>query len=162
MDPMYGKNGPGSMRIMPLSPDCVLPCKAAGMIVWCQNKMLMIDRRVGSLGRACPAGHLDGDESAIACAARELFEETGLLIHPSHSRLLLHKNIFGNHCGRGAKDHEWSVSEADLGDVDFPPIELREPTKHCGIDWFKPNELENIEMEVVWRLILQRLQIIGR
>lgn len=163
MDPMREESLPGSMHISLLAVGHGLPCKAAGVIVLCQKKILMVDRRVGTLGRACPAGHLDGGESAAMCASRELFEETGLLIHPkANLHLLIHKNILGNHCGRGAQDHEWFVFEHNLGDIDLPSVELREPAKHCGIGWFAPSELENIELEAVWRLILKRLQIIGR
>ncbi|MEK7640846.1 MAG: NUDIX domain-containing protein [Patescibacteria group bacterium] len=161
MDPMKGKNLPGSMEIHPIYLD--LPCKAAGVIVRCQGKILMVDRRVGTLGRACPAGHLDAGESAAECASRELFEETGLLLHPKADlKLRLNKNVFGNHCGRGEQNHEWSVFEANLGDEDFPRIELREPKKHCGIGWFLPSELTNVELEVVWRLFLKKLLIINK
>ena len=141
----------------------VLACKAAGMIVHCQRKILMVDRRVGTLGRACPAGHLDNGETAARCATRELFEETGLLLHlPMNCRPVLHVNVLGNGCGRGAEDHEWSVFRAELGPTAFPYVELREPTKHCGIGWFTPAELEGMEVEPVWRLFLQELRIIKR
>lgn len=48
------------------------------------GKVLMINRRKSWKGWAFPGGHLERDESVLACVKRELFEETGLTIEDIH------------------------------------------------------------------------------
>lgn len=48
------------------------------------GKVLMINRRKSWKGWAFPGGHLEHNESVLACVKRELFEETGLVIEDIH------------------------------------------------------------------------------
>lgn len=48
------------------------------------GKVLMINRWKSWNGWAFPGGHLERDESVLACVKRELFEETGLTIEDIH------------------------------------------------------------------------------
>lgn len=51
---------------------------SVGMIVWKDDKILLIERMKYPFGFACPAGHVDGDASYEESAKRELQEEVGL------------------------------------------------------------------------------------
>ncbi|MEK7192043.1 MAG: NUDIX hydrolase [Patescibacteria group bacterium] len=146
------------------------PCKAAGIIVRSkEDKTLFVDRRKGTLGWACPAGHLETDYSDVFekdffedpahCAWRELREETAVVLPAYPTILKLHANIAYNTCGRpaGQDGHEWYVYYSE---VDDDHVELKEPDKHRGIGWFKRQEIQALELEPVWRLILNHLQII--
>ena len=50
------------------------------MYVWENDRLLLIERRKGTLGFAPPAGHVDGDPTFETAASRELYEEVGLTV----------------------------------------------------------------------------------
>lgn len=52
--------------------------KSVGMIVWRNDKLLLIERKKPPFGFAPPAGHVDDDKSFEVAAKRELKEEVGL------------------------------------------------------------------------------------
>ncbi len=51
---------------------------SVGMLVWKDEKLLLIERRKFPFGFAIPAGHVDGDSTFEDAAIRELREEVGL------------------------------------------------------------------------------------
>lgn len=133
-------------------------CPCVGVVVKYNDKILMLDRRKGVLGWACPAGHRNVGEFPLDCVARELHEETDIQAKGKSMPYLLGADI-NNECGRGAKLHTWFVYELE---VDSPRVVLKEPDKHKGIGWFSPKELEAMNLEPVWRLILKHLKIIKK
>ncbi len=134
-------------------------CSCVGVIVRHRGKVLMLDRLKGVPGWACPAGHRDPGEFPLDCARRELFEETDLDLATSHSeRLVLHTEI-NNVCSRGATSHVWHVYIAEMGDAYF---KLKEPSKHRDMNWFSPEQLEEMRLEPVWRLILEEVGILRK
>lgn len=52
--------------------------KSVGMLVWRDDKLLLIERKIIPFGFAPPAGHIDEDDSFENAAKRELEEEVGL------------------------------------------------------------------------------------
>lgn len=139
-----------NIRVSP--PSGKLPCKAVGIIVFNkEGKMLLLDRRKGFLGWACPAGHLDPGEHELVAAKRELFEETGLVVGGNDFLKLVLWADINNPCSRGAEAHEWWIYVMRT-DNDY--VELKEPDKHKGIGWFAPDEADVLDLEPVWRLAL--------
>ncbi len=133
-------------------------CSCVGVIVRHNGKILMLDRLTGALGWACPAGHRNPREFPLDCAKRELFEETDVDIDKSRNvRLLLHSEI-NSPCNRGAASHVWYVYVAEVGS---PYFKRKEPTKHRDMNWFTPEELAKMNLEPVWRLILEEVGILN-
>ncbi|MEK7520834.1 MAG: NUDIX hydrolase [Patescibacteria group bacterium] len=131
-------------------------CKSVGMIV--KNKdgeIALLDRRKEVLGWACPAGHIDSEEGAEVWRDRELAEETGIAVR-GEMALVLHADI-NNACKRGFDEHEWFIYAAE---AESDRLELKEPENHKGIGWFKPEEIRHLELEPVWRAILERAGVI--
>ncbi|MCC9659879.1 NUDIX hydrolase [Pseudoalteromonas sp. MB41] len=63
------------------------PHVTVAAIVTCQNKFLLVKERDKHTGEICynqPAGHLEAHETVSEAASRELYEETGLTLSPSH------------------------------------------------------------------------------
>ncbi|MFH1662060.1 MAG: NUDIX hydrolase [Candidatus Falkowbacteria bacterium] len=69
-----------------------------------ENQILMIDRKNFPFGWACPAGHVDKDETAEQALIREVKEETGLNV--KKYKLLLHEFVEWNECKSGIKGHD--------------------------------------------------------
>ncbi|MDP3999107.1 MAG: NUDIX hydrolase [bacterium] len=137
-------------EVMVTPPTGKLPCKAVGIIVINEKgEILLLDRRKGTPGWACPAGHVEPGEHELVTAKRELFEETGVQANDS-MKLVLWADI-NNPCNRGAKAHEWWIYTMV---VDHDLAELKEPKSHKGIGWFELAEAEALEIEPIWRLVL--------
>lgn len=51
---------------------------SVGMLVWQNDKLLLIERKKFPFGFAPPTGHVDGDVDFVTSAKRELSEEVGL------------------------------------------------------------------------------------
>ncbi|MDO8467241.1 MAG: NUDIX hydrolase [bacterium] len=135
-------------------------CPCSGVIVRHRGKILMLDRLKGVLGWACPAGHRDSEEFPLDCAKRELFEETDIdLAKARNLGLVLHSEISNNACGRGANSHVWHVYSLEVNDDYF---KLKEPTKHSDMNWFSPEEIAKMNLEPVWRLILEEVGILKK
>lgn len=109
---------------------------SVGMLVWKENKLLLIERRREPFGFAVPAGHVDGDVTFEAAAIRELEEETGL---QTESLELLTEGRKDNFCRRdGGSWHFWKLyTIISKGEVNPSKIE----TKRIG--WYSVDEIND-------------------
>lgn len=81
--------------------------RSVGMLVWKDDKLLLIERKKPPFGFAPPAGHLDDDASFEKAAKRELEEEVGL---KAKSLELLIEGKKANPCRRqGGSWHYWKI-----------------------------------------------------
>ena len=141
------------LEFLPLSND-EKTCRSAGMIVRNPDgEILLLDRRNGVLGWACPAGHVESEEGTLDCALRELTEETGIQLELKNVTDLFLEQYINNSCNRGASGHNWTIYIANTPN---DRIILKEPDDHKGIGWFKLEELEYLQLEPVWKIILDR------
>jgi ADP-ribose pyrophosphatase YjhB (NUDIX family) len=80
---------------------------SVGMIVWQEDKLLLIERARKPFGFAPPAGHVDADILFEDAAKRELYEEVGLT---AVSLKFLKEGRKENHCRReGGTWHQWKI-----------------------------------------------------
>jgi len=85
--------------------------KSVGMLVWRDDKLLLIERKKPPFGFAPPAGHVDGDKSFEAAAERELKEEVGLKTNGIELLIEGRKN---NLCRReNGSWHYWKIYKID-------------------------------------------------
>lgn len=96
---------------------------------------LLLGKRKGSHGAgeyASPGGHLEHGESFAACAAREVMEETGIVIgEPRFLRIMNVMDYAPKHYVDIAFVAEWVSGEP----------EVREPTKVETWDWYSVDAL---------------------
>lgn len=148
--------------------------KSVGMLVWKNNKILLIERMKFPFAFAPPAGHLDGNESFEEMAKIELFEETGLV---AKSLKLLIEGRKENPCRRtDGSWHYWQIFEVQVeGEINrslsetkqikwVSIEELRQLAKRTeGYQAGKISEADwktNPGLEPVWREWLSELKII--
>lgn len=117
----------------------VEPCNntSAGILVWRNHQLLLIERRKPPYGWAPPAGHVDDGETYLQAAHRELFEEVGL-----EARFM--RRLFAgrcqNRCRRPGGDfHHWQVFEASC---DGEPVRSEDETR--SIRWVTRDELDEL------------------
>lgn len=80
---------------------------SVGMLVWQDDKLLLIERKRTPIGFAPPAGHVDGDLDFLIAAKRELKEEVGLDAQTIELAIEGRKD---NPCRRvGGTWHKWKV-----------------------------------------------------
>lgn len=111
------------------------PLIGVAVVVYRDDKFLL-GKRKNSHGAGCwqfPGGHLEFNESIEACAAREIFEETGVTI--KNVRFATFTNdIFEN-------EHKHYVTLFVIGDHDSGEAEVKEPEKCEEWGWFYPEDL---------------------
>lgn len=85
---------------------------SVGMMVWKDDKLLLIERGKQPFGFAIPAGHVDGDKTFGEAALRELKEEVGL----EGAKLeLLAEERKENPCRReGGTWHHWKIYKVQV------------------------------------------------
>lgn len=80
--------------------------KSVGIVVWKDDKLLMIERKKYNPGFAIPAGHQDGDDSRTT-AIKELSEEVGLFAEDLKEEFI---ETFQNTCKReNGTHHQWTI-----------------------------------------------------
>ncbi|EKE21166.1 MAG: hypothetical protein ACD_7C00319G0001 [uncultured bacterium] len=84
---------------------------SVGMLVWKEEKLLLIERKKFPFGFAPPAGHVNGDTSYEEAAERELGEEVGL---KSLNLEMLVEGKKENYCRReDGSWHYWKIYKAE-------------------------------------------------
>lgn len=147
---------------------------SVGILVFKDDKLLLIERKLFPFGFAPPAGHIDQHGSPEQAAKDELQEETGLITDAVKLKTEGKKN---NHCRRLNGDwHYWYVYTAEAnGEVKGNPDE----TKKVG--WYSVDQISLLAqrtqqylsgkisekdwedspgLEVVWLEWLKQLKII--
>ena len=122
-------------------------------VILIKNNNVLLGKRLNSHGSgtwAFPGGHLEFNESVEDCAAREVFEETGLSI----------KNIqqaaFTNDLFKKENKHYITLfvtAEFKAGD-----LQLKEPEKCSEWKWFKWDELPRPLFLSLENLLIQRFR----
>jgi len=102
---------------------------SVGMLVWKNDKLLLIERAKFPFGFAVPAGHVDGDPTFEESAKRELLEEVGL---KAINLELVVEGKKENHCRR--KDgtwHYWKIYKIETdGDINRSEDETKQAGWH--------------------------------
>ena len=110
---------------------------SVGMLVYKHGDLLLIERKLFPFGFAPPAGHVDGDPTFEAAAARELSEEVGL---KANKLELVIEGRQDNHCKREDGNwHYWKIYQI-LADGDLQPSP--DETKQAG--WFSHDQIEKL------------------
>lgn len=109
---------------------------SVGIIVWRQGCLLLLERQKFPYGMACPAGHVEANETYAQAAARELAEETGLVA--VSLRPVAQGKRF-NRCRRPGGDwHVWWVYEAQVDEAQ--PLRWNaDESKRLG--WYAPEQV---------------------
>lgn len=109
---------------------------SVGILVWRDNKLLLIERKRKPIGFAPPAGHADGDSPEDA-AKRELKEEVGL---EANNLQLLAEGRKENKCRReDGTWHYWKIYRAEAqGEVKRNDEETKQA------NWFGKTELQKL------------------
>ena len=119
---------------------------SVGMLVWQNDQLLLIERKIPPFGFAPPAGHVDGDDSFETAAKRELQEEVGL---DTVSLKLLIEGKKDNVCSRQDGGwHNWKIYQMETsGDIN----RSEEETKQAG--FYDKNSLLALaqKTEQYWR-----------
>lgn len=85
--------------------------KSVGILVWKNNKLLLIERKLFPFGFAPPAGHVDNKGTFENAAKEELEEEVGL---KATKLKLVGEGRKENKCRRsGGNWHYWKIYEAE-------------------------------------------------
>lgn len=105
-------------------------------VIIVRDGLVLLGQRIGSHGAgtwALPGGHLEFGESVVACAAREVREETGLELQAMHPGPYTN-DVFASE-GKHYVTH-FVVAHSDLGQP-----QVCEPHKCAGWQWFRWSEL---------------------
>jgi 8-oxo-dGTP diphosphatase len=111
------------------------PLIGVGVLVWREKQILLGERTVSgeSMCWQFPGGHLENGESVIACAQREVSEETGLQI-----KNLCHLGFTDKPFSAGGKKYVTLLVSCDYSSGEAQALE---PDKCPGWKWFDYNDL---------------------
>ncbi len=129
-----------------------------GVLLINNQNQILIGCRSDNNEWCIPGGSLEVGENLVECAARELYEETGIIVDKSDLHLnsaeVLKKPIIKN----GRRIHVVSISywANKYNDIDFE-IDSREYTKYAWLSREEIEALDNIteytklELAIYWR-----------
>lgn len=123
---------------------------SAGAIIEQDGKILLEDRAIEPWGLACPAGHVDENESFESAVRREVAEETGLKVESV--KLVLRAIADIEQCSKNVLIHEWQVFSCTVSG-EIKPNERESKS----IKWYDKSELSKLPLEKVWREWFERL-----
>ena len=148
--------------------------KSVGMLVWRNDKLLLIERMKPPFGFAPPAGHVEGNDLFEDTAKRELEEEVGL--KTKNIEFLIEGRKDNNYCHRGGSWHYWKIYKIEAeGEIKRSEDE----TKQAG--FYSKSDIANLAaktekyirgdikedewqkspgLEIVWYEWLKELKII--
>lgn len=126
---------------------------SAGVMVSCNEKYIMMNRKNPPPGFACPAGHIDEGEDPKNAAIREVYEETGIKL--DDAEFILEEEIPWNYC-KNASVHFWYLYRASAASENF--IFNKEEEK--SLAWYTVEEIKDLNLEPVWKYWFEKLKII--
>lgn len=100
-----------------------------------QNKKVLLGKRKGAHGAGCwafPGGHLEFNESIDGCAAREVYEETGLFVKNCRYATCTN-DIFKD-------NNKHYVTLFVVCEYESGKPEIKEPDKCEAWEWFSWNQ----------------------
>jgi 8-oxo-dGTP pyrophosphatase MutT (NUDIX family) len=116
---------------------------SVGVIIKNQKgEIMLIERALGAVGNAPPAGHIDQHGTPEQAAIDEVREEVGLIVSLNDLRATpIHGRRTENKCRRiGGDHHAWSVYEADKFEGRLQPS----PDETKGANWYSPEKLQEL------------------
>lgn len=126
-----------------------MPRIGVGVIV-IKNGKILLGQRKNAHGEgtwAFPGGHLEFGETVEACAMREVFEETGLMLN-SVRKYDFSEDIF-------PENNSHYVTLFMIADAFSGELQNREPDKCVGWNWFDINSLPEPLFRPIQTLIMQ-------
>lgn len=148
--------------------------KSVGMLVWRDNKLLLVERMKPPFGFAPPAGHVEGNDLFEDTAKRELEEEAGL--KTKNIKFLIEGRKDNNYCHRGETWHYWKIYKIEAeGEIKRSEDETKQADFYTKSDianlaaktekYFRGDIKENEwrkspGLEIVWYEWLKELKII--
>ncbi len=116
--------------------------KSVGMLIWKNDKLLLIERKMFPFGFAPPAGHVDDKGSFENAAKEEVQEEVGL--NPINIKLIA-EGRKDNKCRRKGGDyHYWKIYEVEAkGELN--PSE--DETKQAG--WYTKGQIKELSEKTI-------------
>ncbi len=126
---------------------------SVGAVIEHSGKYLLIDRKEIPLGYAGLAGHVDDGEDFDNAIVREVEEESNLKI--VNKELLFEEEILWNFC-KTAPSHKWRLYSCIVEGEVRQNIE-----EEKSIGWYTPDEMQNMNLEPVWRYWFEKLGIIN-
>lgn len=125
---------------------------SVGAVIEREGKYLLMDRAIMPFGFAGPAGHVDEGETLEQAVAREVQEETGLML--TNHKLLFEEMVEWNECKQGIKGHFWYVYKCETSSE----IQRNEESKSMG--WFTVDEIKQLKLEPMWKYWFEKMEII--
>lgn len=128
---------------------------SAGVIVECNGKYLMLDRKNFPPGFACPAGHIDEGEESKAAAIREVYEETGIKLKDVEFIYEGEIDSFKiSQCQH--LPHYWYLYKAKVFLEDF----VLDKEEEKSLSWYTIDEIKKLNLEEVWKYLFEKLKIL--
>lgn len=110
---------------------------SVGMLVWREDKLLLIERARFPFGFSIPAGHVDGDATFEEAARRELKEEVGL---EAEELKLIKEGRKENTCRRGDGTwHHWKLYQVTASGEVQPS---KDEAKRAG--WYTKTQVKEL------------------
>jgi len=128
--------------------------RSVAAIIRKDDKILMLDRKNFPFGWACPAGHIEENETPKESLIREVKEETG--INVKKYKLILHEFLGWNECKKGVRGHDFFVYEVSgwEGEIHQNKLESKD------LQWKSVEEIKSIKIEPAWEYFLKKLKMI--